>query len=138
MTPILENIQLSSHPPRMCVSTAVSTDSFEMYILLSQIEKYFQNLNRMRNSTTGWSSLSFFSAVDRLFMSIHISIRGGGDRREQTSATPSSGSLSRVHPFQRRPSAGFHTNAIPAPHRRYPPLSAKPSKQIPGLLLLSP
>lgn len=38
--------------------------------------------------------LSFFSAVDRLFMPIHISMRGGGDHREQTSATPSSGSLS--------------------------------------------
>lgn len=63
-------------------------------MLLSQIGKYFQNFNRMRSSTTGWSSFSFFSAAERLFRSIHISIHGGGDHREQTSATSSSGFLS--------------------------------------------
>lgn len=38
MTPILENIQLSSHPPRMCVAIAVSIDSSEMYAIIPDRE----------------------------------------------------------------------------------------------------
>lgn len=48
MTTILENIQLSSHPPRMCVSAAVSTDSSGTYAItpdrkiLSKLEQNAQ------------------------------------------------------------------------------------------------
>lgn len=139
MTPILENAQLSSPPaPRTCVSTAISIDSSGMYAIIPDW-KILPKLEQNVQFYTAWFSCSFFSAVDGLLRSIHIPVlRWGWRSQGADKCNPKFRLPFCVHPFQRRPSAGFHTNAIPAPHRRYPLLSAKPSKQIPGLFLLSP